>query len=322
MNIPRIKIANLPTPIETLPRLSAALGGVHLSIKRDDLTGIGMGGNKVRKLELLLAEALANGAKTLITTGAIQSNHCRQTAAVAAKYGLKCILVLSGDRSARVNGNLLLDELFGAEIVWTTKSLRDEMLKQTFSKAWSEGRRPYLIPYGGSSPVGALGYALAMEELAAQGSSPDVIVFATSSGGTQAGMVVGARMTGYKGRIIGISIDHPASEFVPQIVTLASAAADRAGMPTQFNPREIEVVDDYLGGGYGVFNDLENEALHLFGSTEGLLLDPVYTGRAAAGMIDLIRKGGIKQDQSVLFWHTGGTPALFAEQYADQISQL
>ncbi len=321
LKIPRLHIAHLPTPIEPLPRLSAALGGPRLLIKRDDQTGLAMGGNKTRKLELLLAEAQAHGARTLITAGAVQSNHCRQTAAAAARFGFDCILVLTGQRPQRVSGNLLLDSLFGAEIVWGHLSERESLLKHTFEQAWEQGRRPYLIPYGGSSPVGAAAYTLAMRELMdqistlAEGQPPQWIVVASSSGGTQAGLVLGARVFGFHGRVLGISVDQPAAALQSQVAALASATADFLNLSQTFTSEDILVNADYCKAGYGVMQDTEREAIRLFARLEGILLDPVYTGRAAAGLIDLVRKGFFAADETVLFWHTGGTPALFAEQY-------
>ncbi|NMB67415.1 MAG: D-cysteine desulfhydrase family protein [Chloroflexi bacterium] len=321
MKLPRIRIAHLPTPIEPLPRLSALLGGPRLWVKRDDLTGLAMGGNKVRKLEFLLAEALANGAKTLVTAGAAQSNHCRLTAALAARYSLGCILVLDGDPGQEPSGNLVLDELFGAEIVWTTHESRDAALKNVFSTAWETGRRPYLIPLGGSTPVGALGYTAAFEEFLDQNViHPDWIVVASSSGGTQAGLALGARRVHWGGKVLGISIDQPEAELRVRVADMASQSADRAGESLRIQPDEIMVNAGYLGGGYAVLGDGEVEAIRLFARHEGLLLDPVYTGRAAAGMIDLIRKGFFKPDETVLFWHTGGTPALFADGYRTQLT--
>jgi D-cysteine desulfhydrase family pyridoxal phosphate-dependent enzyme len=317
--IPRIRIAHLPTPVESLPRLSAFLGGPRLWVKRDDLTGIAFGGNKVRKLELVLAEAQANGARTLVTVGAAQSNHCRQTAALAAHYGMACILVLSGDPSQAPSGNLLVDEMFGAEIVWTDRQDRSTVLQQTFDRAWESGRRPYLIPLGASNPLGALGYMFAFEELLAQQVHPDWIVVASSSGGTQAGLVLGARRAGWKGRILGISIDEKDSDLQVIVSHLATEASDLAGQRIGFKPADILVNDDYLGEGYGVMGSPEKEAILAFARQEGLLLDPVYTGRAAAGMIDLIRRGFFKPRDTVLFWHTGGTPALFANTYQSNL---
>lgn len=315
--IPRLRFAHLPTPVEPLPRLSAALGGqLRLSVKRDDLTGLAMGGNKTRKLEFLLAEAQANGARTLITAGAIQSNHCRQTAAAAAKFGFGCILVLAGDQPDDVSGNLLLDHLLGAEIVWSGRVERDKVLQDTFQNAWAAGRRPYLIPYGGSNPTGAAAYAFAMQEMLQQvDPQPDWVVFASSSGGTQAGLVLGARLFGYTGKVLGISVDETSTVLQQRVAALAEATADLLGENLAFTPQEILVNAGYLGGGYGVLGDPEREAIRMFARSEGLMLDPVYTGRAAAGLVDLVRKNYFSAGQSILFWHTGGAPALFADRY-------
>lgn len=315
--IPRLRFAHLPTPVEPLPRLSAALGGqLRLSVKRDDLTGLAMGGNKTRKLEFLLAEAQANGARTLITAGAIQSNHCRQTAAAAAKFGFGCILVLAGDQPGDVSGNLLLDHLLGAEIVWSGRVEREKVLQDTFQNAWAAGRRPYLIPYGGSNPTGAAAYAFAMQEMLQQvDPQPDWVVFASSSGGTQAGLVLGARLFGYTGKVLGISVDETSTVLQQRVAVLAEATADLLGENLAFTPQEILVNAGYLGGGYGVLGDPEREAIRMFARSEGLMLDPVYTGRAAAGLVDLVRKNYFSAGQSILFWHTGGAPALFADRY-------
>ena len=317
--IPRIRFAVLPTPIEPLPRLSAELGGPRLLVKRDDLTGLAFGGNKTRKLEFVLAEAQANGAHTLITVGAAQSNHCRQTAALAARMGLDCILVLNGDPDQSPSGNLLLDQLFGAEIVWTTREERPATLQKTFETAWEAGRRPYLIPLGASSPIGALGYEAAFQEFLGQSVEADWIVVASSSGGTQAGLALGARRANWPGRVLGISIDEPEDDLKEVVAHLASEAADRLGEKLRLRPEDIFVDAHYLGEGYGVMGTAEREAIGLFARTEGLLLDPVYTGRAAAGMIGLIRQGFFKPGETVVFWHTGGTPALFAGQYSDHL---
>jgi D-cysteine desulfhydrase family pyridoxal phosphate-dependent enzyme len=322
IQIPRIKIANLPTPVETLPRLASYLGGPSLLVKRDDLTGLAFGGNKTRKLEYLLAEAKAHGAKTVITAGAVQSNHCRQTAAACAKQGFDCILVLSGEKPASATGNLLLDQLFRAGIVWTTLEERDQRLEATFQQAWQGGRRPYLIPYGGSNTTGAAAYAFAMKELLDQGQHPDWIVFASSSAGTQAGLAAGAKIFGFNGHVLGISVDESEAILKERVAILANETADALGEKLELEADDILVYDDYLGGGYGVMGTAEIEAIKLFAEKEGLLLDPVYTGRAAAGMIDLIRKGYFGMDQSVLFWHTGGTPALFSQKYANIVNPV
>lgn len=315
-SIPRIRIAHLPTPVEALPRLTAELRGPNILVKRDDLTGLAFGGNKTRKLEYLLAEAQANGARTIITDGAVQSNHCRQTAAASARLNFDCILVLSGEKPSTTTGNLLLDRLFNAEIVWSSHEEHDQMLQLTFQKAWEAGRRPYLIPYGGSNTTGATAYVYAMQELLAQQDQPDWIVFASSSGGTQAGLVTGARLFGFKGKILGISVNETASDLKTRVASLATATADALGENTHFLPQDVLVTDDYLGGGYGIMGTPEIQAIQLFARQEGLLLDPVYTGRAAAGLIDLIHKGYFKPEETVLFWHTGGTPAIFSEKYS------
>lgn len=322
MNIPRVQIAHLPTAIEPLPRLSAHLNGPRLWVKRDDQTGLAFGGNKTRKLEFLLAEAQAKGARTLVSVGGVQSNHCRQTAALAARYNLDCILVLNGEADQSLSGNLLLDRLFGAEIVWTTRDQREAVLKQTFDSAQEAGRRPYLVPLGASTPLGSLGYAAAFDEMVGQGIvRPDWIVVASSSGGTQAGLVLGARLANWSGRVLGISIDEPVADLQCIVSGLASEASAWVGDKQTIKPGEVLVNADYLGGGYAVLGDAEVEAIHLFAKYEGLLLDPVYTGRAAAGLIGLIRQGFFKPDESVLFWHTGGTPALFADSYRELLSR-
>jgi D-cysteine desulfhydrase family pyridoxal phosphate-dependent enzyme len=313
--IPRIRFAHLPTPVETLPRLTKLLNGPYLLVKRDDQTGLAFGGNKTRKLEFLVAEAQAEGAKTLITAGAVQSNHCRQTAAAAAKFGFDCILVLTGEPPAQASANLTLDQLFGAKIIWAEKSQREATLKETFEKTAEEGRKPYLVPYGGSNPTGALGYVFAMEEFVSQGVEADWILFASSSGGTQAGMTLGARLFGYPGRLLGISVDEPQDILQERVAKLASETSERFGSRVNIPREEVPVNADYAVPGYGILTDAESEAILLFAKYEGLLLDPVYTGRAAAGLIDLIRKGFFKKDETLLFWHTGGQPALFAGNY-------
>jgi D-cysteine desulfhydrase len=330
-NIFRLHFAHLPTPIEELPRLSETLGGPRILVKRDDQTGLAFGGNKTRKLEFLVAEAQEQGAKTLISAGAIQSNHCRQTAAAAARFGFECILVLTGETPKQPSANLLLDRLFGAGIVTVAdRKDRDRVLQETFDRAVKDGKKPYLVPYGGSSPTGALGYAFAMEELMNQMrdfrslqdfGNLDWIVFGTSSGGTHAGLVLGQRVFGYKGKVLGISIDESVEWLQRNVSALASSASEKLGERIEFDPAEVLANADYCRAGYGVLTDAEREAVGLFARAEGLLLDPVYTGRAAAGMIDLIRKGFFKKDETILFWHTGGQPALFAEKYSGSLLQ-
>jgi D-cysteine desulfhydrase len=316
MDIPRLRFAHLPTPIEELPRLSEHLKGPKILVKRDDQTGLAFGGNKTRKLEFLLAEAQEQGAKTLITGGALQSNHCRQTAAAAARFGFDCILVLNGELPKQSSANLMLDQLFGAEIVTVKdRADRDQALQNTYDKALAAGRKPYFITYGGSNPTGALGYAFAMKEFLEQNTRADWIVFGTSSGGTHAGLVLGQRVFGFKGKVLGISIDEPEVWLKTRVSELASEASMKLGERIEFTREDVLANEEYCQAGYGVLTDAERDAVKLFAKYEGLLLDPVYTGRAAAGMIDLIRKGFFKKEETVLFWHTGGQPALFAEKY-------
>jgi D-cysteine desulfhydrase len=320
MNVSRLNFAHLPTPIETLPRLSEALRGPQLLIKRDDLTGLAFGGNKTRKLEFLVAEARDQGARALVSGGALQSNHCRQTAAAAARFGFKCILVLTGEKPEHPSANILLDELFEAQVVYVAERKdRDGVLQETFNRAAKEGMKPYLVPYGGSNSTGALGYAFAMKELMEQNPSPDWIVFATSSGGTQAGLLAGQRAFGHKGRLLGISVDESEEWLQNQVSELASLTSAKLGKHIKFTPDDVLANANYCSAGYGVLTEPEREAIRLFATCEGVLLDPVYTGRAAAGMIDLIRKGFFKKTETVLFLHTGGQPALFADQYSNKI---
>jgi len=319
IELPNAKIAHLPTAVEEMPRLSAYLGGPRLLVKRDDQTGLAFGGNKTRKLDYLAAEAITHGAQTLITAGAIQSNHCRQTAAAARRLGLECILVLSGEPPELPEANTYLDLLLGAELVWSSREARGTVLNQTYQKAEQEGRNPFLIPYGGSSPTGAAAYAYAIRELMAQKVDADWIVFATSSGGTQAGMIAGQALFGFPGQVLGISVEEEAGQFRGAVANLAKNVTKILGNEINITKEDVLVRDDYLGGGYAVMGNPEREAIQLFARHEGLLVDPVYTGRAAAGLIDLIRRRFFKPEETVLFWHTGGLPALFADQYLRKI---
>jgi D-cysteine desulfhydrase family pyridoxal phosphate-dependent enzyme len=317
--IAHLPLALLPTPLHELPRLSAALGGPRLLVKRDDLTGLAFGGNKTRKLAYLLADARAQGADVLITAGAVQSNHCRQTAAAAAWAGLDCVLVLRGDAPARASANLLLDGVLGARVRWAGAADRATVMQDVARELAAQGRRPYVIPYGGSNALGAAAYAHAMHELVAQLGDTRVnhIVFASSSGGTQAGLVAGARSAGFRSQVLGISVDEPAAHLRAVVAGLATAVAELLGLGFGVMPEEVTVNDGYLGAGYAIMGAVEREAIALAARTEGLLVDPVYTGRALAGLIDLVRRGAFSRDETVLFWHTGGQPALFADAYQE-----
>lgn len=321
--LPRISLAFLPTPVTELKRIAAHLGGPRILIKRDDLNGLAFGGNKTRKLEFLVGEALAQGCDSVITGGSAQSNHCRQTAAAAAVAGLECHLVLGGEEPDAITGNLLLDRLLGAKVHWSGQYRKGEQIPHIAEQLRSTGKRPYVIPYGGSNPVGANGFVEAMRELAIQLEKMRQlithIVFASSSCGTQAGMAVGARLFLPKVKVVGIRIDKDETElpFEEQMVVLANDTAKHVGAQMTFVKSDFEIRDGYLGGGYGVVGDLERSAIRLLARTEGILLDPVYTARAFGAMVDLIKKGEFSKDDCVLFWHTGGTPTLFS--YAGEL---
>ncbi|MGD1992894.1 MAG: D-cysteine desulfhydrase family protein [Anaerolineae bacterium] len=317
----RVSIAHLPTPLEPLERLTAQLGGPELWIKRDDQTGLATGGNKTRKLEFLVADALDAGADTLVTCGAAQSNHARQTAAAAARFGLDCALALRGAPPDRIQGNLLLDHLLGAEIFWAGEAPLTEALEGAAEALRSRGRSPYVVPYGGSNVIGVSGYVAAMEELLDQCAARDLdfdhIVLASSSGGTQAGLVVGARALGYRGRILGISVEPTADALQTTLAGLATATAAHLGLEFTLSPEDFAVEDAYLGAGYAQVGELERNAIRTVAQAEGILLDPAYTGRAFGGLLDLVRRGAFSPEERVLFWHTGGTTGLFG--YAEAL---
>lgn len=318
-NLPRFNLAEYPTPIHFLRNLTKAYNGPDIYMKRDDLISLGMGGNKVRKLEFLVGEALEQGKDTLVTAGGIQSNHCRLTAASARRAGLDCHLVLNGTPPETPNGNLLLDNLFEADIHYCNREERDSMLNQVADKLTENGKKPYVIPVGGSNSIGSVGYVDAMLELDTQLKEmdfiPDAIVFATSSGGTQAGLTLGARIAGFKGQVLGISIDQVktgTTSFLPVLTGIVNATAKRIDSDILMTESDFSLDCNYLGAGYAVPGDLEFNAIRDLSRYEGILLGPVYTARAMGGLLDMIQKNVFSKDQSVLFWHTGGTPELFA----------
>jgi L-cysteate sulfo-lyase len=324
--LPRVSIAHLPTPIDHLPNLSRHLGGPEIFVKRDDQTGLATGGNKARKLEFLIAGALEAGADCVITAGSTQSNHARQTAAAARRMGLEPHLVLyapDGNPPQEMTGNVLIDSLLGAAIHWTAeKAPYADAIKRVEYVLKADERKPYVIPYGGSNATGIMGYAAAMREVSEQIEEIgpfDAHVFATSSGGMQAGMILGASLTGslFDSRLLGISVDEQAETLAQRIANLFNDGARLLGLDMRINDEVPDINDDYLGGGYAVVGDLEREAIRLLAEQEGLLVDPVYTGRAFGGLVDLIRRGEFSEAQRVLFWHTGGTAALFA--FADAL---
>ncbi len=308
-----------PTPLVHLKHLSKALNGPQILMKRDDQTGLAFGGNKTRKLEHLIADALAQGADTVITAGAQQSNHCRQTAAACAAVGLKCHLVLGGTEPAIANGNFLLDRILGANIHFTGDQRKGESLTDIAIKLRQEGFRPYIIPYGGSNGIGARGFVDAVAEVKLQlqewGAEVDRIIFASSSGGTQAGLMVGKLLRNFRAEILGIAIDKDEIEgkpFVQQVVDVANETASLLKIKERFTIDEVKLKENYVGAGYGIVGELEKEAIYLTASLEGILVDPVYTGRAMGALIDMVRTGEIKKNEIILFWHTGGSPALFS----------
>jgi D-cysteine desulfhydrase family pyridoxal phosphate-dependent enzyme len=322
----RCSLGFFPTPLAEMKRLSERLGGPHLWIKRDDLSGLAFGGNKTRKLEFLMADALANRCDAVITAGAAQSNHCRQTAAAAAALGLSCHLALGGSPPGVSNGNLLLDQLLGAKIHWCGNRRKGEGLIEIEKELTSRGLRTYVMPYGGSNVVGSAGFAAAMVELDAQltvsGIRADAIVFASSSGGTHAGLMAGKSSTESEVRLLGIRIDkdEPGEDsFESQIASLANQLAERLDLHDRFAPADIVLNSNYTGAGYGIVGDLEREAIRLMAQTEGILLDPVYTGRAFGALLDLVGRHEVGPDEHVVFWHTGGAPALFS--YAESLAE-
>ena len=315
--LPRVRLAPHPTPIDTLLRLRAALGPScpSLHMKRDDLLSFGMGGNKIRKLQTVLAEALASGADTLITCGGIQSNHCRATAAAGAALGLKVVLVVNGIAPETLTGNALLDRLFGADVRYAaTRSDRAPMMEAVAAELVAQGRRPFVIPLGASTALGAAGFAQGIEEILVSGIRPDVIVHATSSGGTQAGLIAGCALFGLKARVLGISADEAADALQAIVRNLLESMAERLGgsQAGVGADKDIVIDDGCVGEGYGIPTAASIEALTMVARCEGIVLDPVYTAKAMAGLIKHVREGKFAAGETVLFWHTGGQVGLFA----------
>jgi D-cysteine desulfhydrase family pyridoxal phosphate-dependent enzyme len=316
-SLPRYPLSSLPTPLQRATNLERALGNApRIYIKRDDLTGLAFGGNKARKLEYLVADALAKQATVLITEGAVQSNHARLTAAAAVRAGLKCVLVLDSRNGEAVAGNLLLDQLMGAEvqIVPDARSRRLEMEKVAKDLA-AKGERPYVIPTGGSVPVGAVGYVAMVLELMGQlqevGEDPRLIYCATGSAGTQAGLEVGAKAFNAPFIVQGIAVDGTASVFAEAVASLANETADLLDLPVEFDKHDICVDDSFIGPGYGKATREGLAAIRLLAQTEAIFLDPVYSGKAMAGMLEHIASGDIRPRDAVNLLHTGGGPSIF-----------
>jgi L-cysteate sulfo-lyase len=322
---PRVQLAHLPTPLEILPRLSEELGGPEIWVKRDDCTGLATGGNKTRKLEFSMGEAQERGADTIITVGAVQSNHVRQTAAAACKLGMKCEVLLEhrvNDPSElyRNSGNVLLDRIFGASLREYAAGTDFELaMEEVAGEVRAAGGAPYIVPGGASNPVGALGYVGCGEELLQQCEEQDVhfdhIVTATGSAGTHAGLAVGLRGNGSDLPILGIGVNAPKDVQEDKVYKLAAETAELVGKPGCVAREDIIADCNYIGPGYGQPTDGMNEAVLLLARTEGLLFDPVYSGKALAGMIDYVRRGRFDHNERIVFLHTGGAAGLFA--YAD-----
>ena len=330
-SIPRITLATLPTPITDAVRLREALGGParapRILIKRDDLTGLGLGGNKARKLEFLIADALAQGATTVITTGAVQSNHARLTAAAARVAGLDCVLVLT----TRVDdppheGNLLLDLLYGARVRYVPSidpmlavGQDEAVVNDVIDEERRAGRRPYVIPIGGSSGIGALGYVSGTAELAGQldamGVAPSRLYYASGSRGTQAGLTLGAKIGRAAYRLWGVAVSAGEPEKIERARRVANEAAARLGVETRVELSDLFTDQDHIGEGYGIPTAEALDAIRLLARTEAILVDPCYTSKALAALIAHVRAGGIPPTDTVVFLHTGGMPALFTTDF-------
>ena len=324
---PRVSLAHLPTPLEYLPRLSEHLGGPHIYVKRDDCTGLGTGGNKTRKLEFLVADAIQKNADVIITQGAVQSNHARQTAAAACKVGMECELIFEkrvqdADDAYQNSGNVLLDRIFGANIREVAKgSDMNAAMEALAEELRAKGKTPYIVPGGGSNPIGALGYIDCALEFMYQANRDgiviDHVVHATGSAGTQAGLVVGLKATSSNIPLLGIGVNAPKDVQEEKVWKLAVETAEYVGAPGCVHREDIVANCDYVGDGYGVPTKAMNDAVVLLARLEGLLFDPVYSGKGLAGMIDLIKKGYFGDAENIVFVHTGGSAGLFG--YSSQL---
>jgi 1-aminocyclopropane-1-carboxylate deaminase/D-cysteine desulfhydrase-like pyridoxal-dependent ACC family enzyme len=317
MSLPVVTLAPHATPIDELVRMRAALGPScpRLFMKRDDLLSFALGGNKVRKMQTIAAEARAAGADALITCGGVQSNHARVTAAAGAALGMRVVLVLNGAPPAAPTANTRLDRLFGAEIRFVaSRDERAPAMARAAEELTAAGRRPFVVPLGASTPTGALGFARGVAELAASPVRPDAIFHASSSAGTQAGLIAGCALLGLSCRVIGVSADESAARLGETVRELLLGMATKLGARPQSlaADRPIEIDDSQVGEGYGIPTAASTEALELVARREGILLDPVYTAKAMAGLLHSVRAGMFTPEQTVLFWHTGGQVGFFA----------
>ena len=308
-----------------MPRLSKTLDGPRLWFKRDDCTGLAFGGNKERKAEFVIADALQKNADIVITTGAVQSNHTRATAAAARKVGLKAVLILQGEKPETYDGNLLLDYLLGTDIRFVSVDWREvgSIVNETARKLEQEGHTPYIIPSGASYSVGAVAYANAMLEMLTQaqeiGFKINHVVHAVGSGGTQAGLVLTNKMLNSQVGVYGICVEEDGDWLIKKTVKIANATSNLLGISVNVQSKDVNVIEGYAGKAYGTATPECMEAIKLVAQTEGILLDPVYTSKAMAGLIDMVRCNRFKKDENVVFIHTGGTPALFP--YKQQLVQ-
>lgn len=316
----RLDVARLPTPIAPLHRITAAWGGPALWVKRDDQTGAVLSGNKIRKLQYAGREALDQGCDTLVTCGGIQSNHCRATAALARRLGMQPVLVLRGEAPDRLTGNLFVDRLLGADVRWVTPEAHrehDRVMEEVAERLRADGRRPYVIAEGCSMPIGSWGYIEAAREIAdaekALGVRFDAIVHAVGSGGTSAGLVLGARLFGLQARVWGIPVCDDAAYFRALVGDLCRSTAERFDLPVEIADDELDFVDGYVGEGYARSRPEERGTLVEVARTEGLVLDPVYSGKAMYGLRQEITRGVLSEARNVLFVHTGGVFGLLAQ---------
>lgn len=319
---PRVPLAFLPTPLEPMKRLGEALGLPNLWMKRDDLTGLASGGNKARKLEFLIGDALSKGCDHIVTTGGRQSNHCRMAAAAANRNNLGCSLVIGDPDPGNRQGNLLLDEMLGAEITFIGEANLQQMadgIEAEMERLRQLGKKPYSIPVGGSTPMGELGFVNAAREFAAQskGLNIDTVLITVGSAGTSAGLLLGLKLFCPGVRLFGISISRSLPRLGSIISDMANDLAEMMGIETRVAPEDYDITDAYVGERYGVATEAGLEAMRLTARTEGILLDPVYTGKAMSGLMALTREGRFKNSTGIVFWHTGGLPGLFA--FEDEI---
>jgi 1-aminocyclopropane-1-carboxylate deaminase/D-cysteine desulfhydrase-like pyridoxal-dependent ACC family enzyme len=315
-NVPALELAHSATPVEEMSRLRSALGGgPRLLVKRDDAISFGFGGNKVRKLQMVAVAAMNAAADTLVTLGGIQSNHARATAAVAAKLGMGCLIIANGKPPERVTANALLDQLLGAEVEYiASREERASALAAAVARLQKAGKNPYAIPLGASTPLGALGFVRAIGEMLQQIAAPSVIVHAASSGGTQSGLVAGCALYGLSTRVIGVSADDPAADITSKVRDIVRGVGDSLGVDGEAfaSVHAIEVDDQQVGDGYGIPSEASREAQRLAARNEALFVDHTYTAKALASLIARVRGGQFRDDDTILFWHTGGQVGLFA----------